>query len=354
MTTPSPVDQIASEISSIQTKIGWMQDSIRLKETLNTIEDLQTAVNSMPQRISKFRANGYVFEKGLESQASDFPRQWAALYPPLQNQINQQTSILQNSIRAVELKFSQLNGVRLNPTAARPIITTILIDIGGLEDKIRAAESTVHGMYDSFERQVSAFRSHLDDIDFVLTQLAEAKFKLLPTEGGLRAIKAVWCKDVKEHADDPEGVFFLTDQRLLFEQKEEVVTKKILFFATAKQKVQELKWEIPVMLIDEIKPSKQGLLKNEDHLDIRFKSGAALESVHLHIWSDCNEWQQLLNRAAIKDFDKDRAVAIDQTEVAKIKELPAKCPSCGANMNQVVLRGQDSTKCEYCGFVIRL
>ena len=168
------------------------------------------------------------------------------------------------------------------------------------------------------------------------------------------AVKAVWCKDVKERNDDPEGVLYLTDQRLIFEQKEEVATKKILFITTEKKKVQELKWEIPVVLTDEVKPSKQGMLKNEDHLDIRFGEGATLESAHLHIWQEGTEWLQLLNKAKTKDFDKGRAVAIDQAEVEKVKAVPAQCPSCGANMGQVILRGQDSVKCEYCGFVIRL
>ena len=39
-------------------------------------------------------------------------------------------------------------------------------------------------------------------------------------------VKAVWTKDGKEDKSDPEGTLYLTDQRLLFEQKEEVATKK--------------------------------------------------------------------------------------------------------------------------------
>ena len=354
MATPSPIEQISSEINSLQTKIGWIQDSVRLKNTLNAVEDLQTSVNGMGQRVTGLRTRGYVFEKDLEAQAADFVRQWSQLHPPLVTQINTQTAALQGSLSSIELKMTQLNGLRTNPLAARPLIAAIQADMALLEDKVRAAESTVNGMYDTFSGQVSNVTKQLGEIDYMLTQLAEARFKLLPSEGGIMAVKAVWCKDVKEQNEDPDGVFYLTDQRVLFEQKEEIATKKILFITTAKQKVQELRWEIPVTLIDEIKPSKQGMLKNEDHLDIRFGGGAALESVHLHIWQDGNTWLQLLNRARSKDFDKTRAVAIDEAEVAKTRSIPAKCPSCGAILDQVILRGQDSVKCEYCGFVIRL
>lgn len=354
MTTPSPMDQINSEINALQTRVGWMQDNIRLKSTVDTIEDLQTMVNGLKQFLIQLRSKGYVFEKELESQSADLPLQWAKLYPPIQNQVNLQTSILQTDIRSIEQKMSLLASSKTNIPSARAQIGLIESEMDSLEDKIRSAESTITSMFNSFNTLAHAAKQHLDEIDFMLSQLAEAKFSLLKTEGGIMAVKAVWCKEVKERGDDPEGVLYLTDQRIIFEQKQEVATKKILFITTEKKMVQELKWEIPVVLIGECKPSKMGLLKNEDHLDIRFNEGSVLETVHLHIWQDCNAWVQLLNRAKSKDFDKNRAVAIDMDEIAKVKAIPSQCPGCGANLNQVVLRGQDSINCEYCGFLIRL
>jgi hypothetical protein len=188
----------------------------------------------------------------------------------------------------------------------------------------------------------------------MLTQLAEAKFQLLATEGGLEAVKAVWCKSGKEVKEDPDGVLYLTDQRILFEQKEEVVTKKVLFIATAKQKVQQLLFEVPVALVSNIQTSKQGFMKNEDHIEISFAPGAPVRMIHFHIWENCAKWLQFINRARAKDFDQDRAVAVDQSVVEKVKSVPAQCPSCGGAINQMVLRGVDSINCEYCGFVIRL
>jgi hypothetical protein len=118
--------------------------------------------------------------------------------------------------------------------------------------------------------------------------------------------------------------------------------------------VQNLLVEAPAALLDTVTTSKAGMLKNEDHIEIRFQSGAPVQTAHFHIWQDCATWQGLLNRAKSKEFDKDRAVAIDQAEVDKVKAAPTQCPSCGATISVVVLRGQDSLKCEYCGAVIRL
>jgi len=354
MATPSPAQQIADEIRALQNKVNSLQDGVRLAKVRDAVEDMQTKVSSQPQRIMTARGRGYVFEKDLEAQAQSFDDSWAMLYPNLQSQINLQSTALMNALRPIEMQMPQLTASAYNPAAARGILNTMQSAVSQLESKVSAAERTLNGMYDQFDRQVSEFIRHMDQVEYTLTQLAEATFRLLPTEGGIMAVKAVWCKTGKEQKGDPEGVLYLTDQRLIFEQKEEIVTKKVLFVATAKQKVQQLQLEAPVALVDNIQTSKAGLLKNEDHIEIRFASGALVQSAHFHIWQDCAVWQGLINRAKSKDFDQGRAVSIDQAEVEKVKAAPTQCPACGGAITQQVLRGQDTIKCEFCGNVIRL
>ena len=354
MATPNPAQQIASDISSLQSKVSELQGSVRLAKVRDTIEDLQTSLNNLAQRIATLRTRGYVFEKDMENQAQAFVESWALLYPNLQSQINLQSTTLVNSLRPIEMQMPQLAAAASNPAMARGLLTSMQSAVNMLDDKVSATENTIAGMYDQFNNQVYQFTKHLNEIEFLVAQLAEATFQLLPTEGGIAAIKAVWCKTGKEQKDDPEGILYLTDQRMLFEQKEEIVTKKVLFVATEKQKVQKLQLECPIAMVDKVDLSKQGLMKNEDHIEIRFASGAPVEVAHFHIWQDNAIWQQLINRAKSKDFDKSRAVAIDQAAVDKVKAAPSQCPSCGGNISQVVMRGMDSITCEYCGFVIRL
>ncbi len=169
------------------------------------------------------------------------------------------------------------------------------------------------------------------------------------------AVEAVWLKDGKEDKDDPKGVLYLTDQRLLFEQKQQVATKKILFITTESQKVQKLLAEVPTTLLETVNATKQGLFSHEDHIELTFASGAPIYRLHFHLdGQDCNRWQGLLGQAQAHAFDQDRAVALNPADVERVKAAPAQCPSCGGAIHQPVLRGMDSLRCEYCGFVIRL
>ena len=354
MATPNPVQEISEEISALQTRVNDLQASVQLAKSRQAVEELQANVNGMAQRVASLRTRGYVFEKDLEGQAQAFVGSWALLYPNLQAQINSESSALVNALQPIEMQMPQLAAVAGNPGAARGLLATLQSAVGQLESKVTAAENVVDGMYNQFINQINLATRHLEDIEYLLAQLAEATFQLLPTEAGIAAVKAAWCKTGKEQRDDPKGVLYLTDQRLIFEQKEEIATKKVLFVVTEKQKVQGLQLEAPVALVDKLEASKQGLLKNEDHIEIHFASGAAAQMAHFHIWQEAATWQALINRARSKDFDQGRAVAFDQAAVEKVKAAPAQCPSCGSNITKVVLRGMDSIKCEYCGFVIRL
>jgi chromosome segregation ATPase len=354
MTTPNPTQEISEEINALQTRVNTLQGSVQLTSSREAVEQLQTTVNGMAQRILSLRTRGYVFEKDMESQAQAFVSSWGMLYPNLEAQINTESAALVNALRSIEMQMPQLASMAGNPVAARGLLATLQSAVGQVESKVTAAEQAIEGMYNQFNNQVYTATRHLEEVEYLLTQLAEASFQLLPTEAGIAAVKAAWCKTGKEQKGDPEGVLYLTDQRLIFEQKEEIATKKVLFVVTEKQKVQGLQLETPVVLVDKVETSKQGLLKNEDHIEVHFASGAPVQAAHFHIWQDNAAWQALINRAKNKDFDQGRTVPVDQAAVEKVKAAPAQCPSCGGVITTVVLRGMDSIKCEYCGFVIRL
>ncbi len=354
MTNPSLAEEVKSDIRSLQSSLLELQSSVRLSDIRDNVEDLQTSVNGMNQRIESLRESGYAFEKSLEEKAADFVKQWGMLKGNLHTQIEREAQKLERSLRPLESQITQLAGQSGAPAALRPRVSRLRSQVESLEGKVEATAQSIRGGYDQFNSDVQKVKSHLSQLEWMLNEFSEATFDLLATEGAIMAVKAVWAKDGKERKDDPEGILYLTDQRLLFEQKEKIATKKVLFITTEKKLVQELRWEAPVALIEETKARKEGFMNKDDFIEIHFGKGAPFGSAHLHIWQSGDEWKALLKRTKAKEFDSTRAIAIDEAAAEKVKDAPTECPSCGGTINQVVLRGMDSITCEYCGAVIRL
>ena len=354
MPTQTPVQKTQSEINSLKSKVNTLQDGVNMRSVRDTLEDLQTTVSGMDERIKEIRQNGYVFEKNLESQAVDLVDQFNQILPNIQQQIDIQSARLSTSRRSIQCQLPRLLSTASNQSLAQKKLTALKTSVSSLENNISSVEGTISGMYDKLTSSIHQTGQHLSEIEWMLKQIAEAPFSLLPIESGIMAVKSVWYKSGKEEKTDPEGILYLTDQRLLFEQKEEIATKKILFLTTEKKKVQELLVEIPVELVKEVNTSKQGVFKNEDHLDITLKTGAQVRTAHFHIWQDCSLWQTYINNARTKEFDKDRVSEIDEEIIKKTRSAPTICPNCGGKLAQVILRGMDNITCEYCGVVIRL
>lgn len=353
MADQSLAEQIKSDIQRMQSSLSDLQSSARLADIRDRVEDLSVTVRGLDQRVASLRERGYAFEKDLESQAVDFARDWIRVEPGIKSKINSEAQKLESALRPLESQLTQLVGDRSPATVLQPRVSRLKAQVENLESRVEGAQGSIRGEYDQFQSSVSQLESHLSKLEWTLTEISEADFELLATESPIMAVKAVWAKGGKQTKEDPEGVLFLTDQRILFEQKEKVATKKVLFIATEKELVQELKWQIPVVQVEDAKASKEGFLNKDDYLELRLAAGAPFDVIHLHIWQRGDDWVSLIQRARAGDFDASRAIPIDEAVLEKVRSAPTKCPSCGGALKQVILRGMDSITCEYCGDVIR-
>lgn len=355
MTTPSPAEQLNTSVTSLQNELGSLQSRVRMAEARDALGDLDARLKGLPQAVRDLRGRGYAFETGLEGQVLEMVQRWGTIQPAVASFIDQQAAQLEQSIQPVEGKVSYLAGQANDPEYALGQVKEVETEIENLGNKVSGAVSTAAGMYSEFSGQFQKIDRHLSDLKYTVEQVEQGCFKLLPTEGAILAVKATWTRDGREDRDDPQGVLYLTDQRLLFEQKQEVATKKVLFITTERKLVQQVALEIPVDCVTEVKGSKQGLFRNEDFLDMNLGSGAPVRAAQFHLFGqDCQAWVGLFNRVRAHEFDHDRVIQIDQAEAEKVKNAPTNCPACSGAITQVIVRGQDTITCEYCGHVIRL
>jgi len=347
----SPQEQIKRDIAGAQSQLRNLVEKAKLTSTRDRFSTLDNEINNLPMRIQKVRDRKYAFNRILESQARSYQQQWLTKRGTVQNQLTLESNSLQNQLRPLE---NRVNALSLGSSPAA-VVSVIKNELTSFEQKVTAAERSVTEMFDDLSSEVNKVKSQLTQIEKTLELSESASFGFLPTESVVRAVKAVWTRDEKKDKEDPEGYLFLTDQRLIFELRDEVATKKVLFFTTERKKVQQFLFEVPVFSISSVKATKQGVFKNEDWLELEFEPGAFARSAKIHLdGQDCNEWQALLNQVKSRELDADRAFAVDEAAVEKARSAPVICPSCGGTISKPVLRGMETITCEFCGRVIKL
>ncbi len=180
--TQSPVQQLAAEINSLQSSINSLQDDVRLAKLRDEMATIDNSVNRLPQQVFDLRGRGYVFENDLEAKAADLNQRLANQRPQVLQQINQQANDLDMDMRRLEMTSSQLSAYSENPYAAQPYLAQAKSELAALQSKVSAAQDTIQGMFQDFTQDVDKINAHLKEIDWMLTQLTQASFQLLPTE----------------------------------------------------------------------------------------------------------------------------------------------------------------------------
>lgn len=348
--TTNPMEEARRNLDQLKFKISNLQDDASLKTVIDEFTDLTSKVENFDNRIAALRQRKYAFNGLLEKNAADLLARWKQNTSNVESQIRMQASNLLAGLRSIELR---LNSQGATPPFAQVQILTRETEM--FEDRCTSVRRSIEELYNNLEHEISDFDGDISDLEYAMEMTETASFGFLPGEATVGAVKAVWCRNGKEQKDDPEGVLFLTDQRLIFEQKEEIATKKVLFVTTERQKVQQQLFEVPAVSVTSVTASKQGVFKNQDMIELVLAAGAFAHEATLHLFSqDSNEWQKLITQVKNHEVDSIRVIAVDEAAVEKAKSAPTQCPNCGGAITQPVLRGMDTITCAYCGNVIRL
>jgi hypothetical protein len=348
---PDPMDEVRSNIRDLQDSWKETQEKVLLAAVRDEVEDVETRSNRVIDLARSVRERGYAWEKDLEPKCLDYRKRWAGLRPGVVQTIDREAASLKARTASVEAAVGQAVAKAVSPAGAAAALPAARNAVDSLQGAAEAAAKTIDGMFDSLSSDLSTLESHLNEISWMLDQAAAAKVEWLAAESLVRAVKAKWDRDGK---DDPKGILYLSDQRLAFERKEDVATKKVLFIATEKEKVQEALLIMPLAEVSGVTATKKGFLSHEDHLDFEFAPGASLRKAHFHIdGQDCNQWQAAVGRAKDGEIEKSRVEPVSEQEKARLRGAPTKCSSCGGVIKAPILRGQTEIHCSYCGAVTR-
>lgn len=342
------VGDVSARLDGLRSRLSRLQTSLSLADAQSDLHGIETTLSLLPVEVEKLRARGYVFRSFLENKIGVLTNQWKET----RERVSQEASRL---ARQLELDSNVAeNALRQAAVGGSALIAQAESAIGMLESKVSAAQSALRAMYDALRQNVDQTKAQVEQIGWLLDQVDGASFSLRPAEDPVMACRAQYLE--RGDKDGPEGVLYLTDQRVIFERKEEVATKKVLFIATEKEKVQDVIFDVPIGQIQEVKSSQKGLLGHKEMLELLFAPDAALSGVTLRLkeGADNEEWAAMIGRVKSGEIDKERTKPKDQAAVEAARSAPTKCPTCGATLSAQIVRGMQEITCEYCGSVIRL
>lgn len=346
--TPEVAAAVTQKLTSAQTAYKQMFDRVRLTSLVKEAASLGAQVAALPGAVAEVRQRGYAFRSFLEHKADVLAEQWNAVNGEIKSWIANEAGSLEAELKRVGEQLASVEQQPAGTNRQQQAVDQFNSQIELLDERVKAAENRITALFEDLRRETNTASKQIDEIKWYLTQKDEASFSLLPGEALFMAAQAEWDDGGKK----PDGILFLTDQRLIFEQKEKTGKTFGMFGG---QQVQQALWEAPVSSVEKVEAENKGFLGGKDMLHFKLGAGAPFAALTLELKGGvrCKEWAQQINRLVRGDARDERAIEPDPELVARLQNAPTECSVCGGMLPQI-MRGQTQVECRYCGTVVRL
>lgn len=295
--------EVSEEAIALERDLEDLKESSTFDAVREDVANLDSTLDHMLALLESAREKGYRYQHDLEDLATRALTTWQGIRPTVLGEVETEGREFQSRLAPLSRQLQKLNASITDPGKATPLLQGTHAEVNDLLSQAQTIESRLEGEYGEIESLVYQVNGRLTQIHWALDQLAEAKFDLERGEDLVMAVPARWDQ---EQEDDPEGVLFLTNRRLILERKEKVAKKKVLFLTLASELVQEVSISEPLSRVTAVKAASKGLFGHQDYLIVSF-SDPALADVSFHLdGQDSEDWARLVEDARSGKIEEDR------------------------------------------------
>ncbi len=344
--SPAQLD-LQAELSRRRSDLQSLLTRASLDAPLAEAEKITARLQNLPSRITDLNQRGYRYGKA-----------WTGRYVAIQKTWETQRNLVLTHLND-QRQHLRTYGAQLNQTLGRTtnagLLSALDNELFNFERMVNEAEQTIRNLYAPLQSDLSALEKELDIADAALQAFASASFPALPDENPVAVVEARWLTQKDE---GPRGLLILTDARVLFEQREKVATKKVLFITTASEEVKKLLWQFPIGALREVTTQdKSALLSHQELLILHTEFRDIPPSITLKLEGGARneEWAErieMIRIGQIEAFVSSQA-APAATDTIAYENAPTQCPRCGGQLPPAY-KGMTQLTCEYCGTVIPL
>ncbi len=319
------------------------------------VGEVDSALASLPSRLLSLRQQGYTFLRYLDTSLDSLSSNWENTAPSireatrsLRESLRPDAEQLQEEIDTVEAR------VRRSTTGSisshTQLVESLASQAASLERRARTDTEHVENSLGQFARGVSSIKRDVSIAENTLQLASQSSFRPRQGEDPVLALKARYLA-----GDKSEGVFFLTDQRFVFEGEKDVVLERVLIVATKKRKERFVIAAAPIGSIEEVAKGRVGLLEWTG-VYVRFKPETGWAEMPFDVkGAEADTIVRMFNYISGGDADADKAGKEKAaSEIRVSTPTVVRCPYCGAPYSREIYRGQVSLECEYCGSSISL
>lgn len=346
-------EDFEQQIASLRRKFERAREDAGFEDISGELGDLTTIVNQLPNYVEEIRSRGYAFRSYLENKAEVLSNNWDDLRRQAQRAIDDERDSLRHELRRIEQSLDTAEsgggGGFLQKTTVD--LDNLEGEVDELETRASSAASRIRKSFETMAKDIRGTKSQIDEINWFMDHKDEASFDFLAGESLFLAAKAEWVATGKGRKD-PDGILYLTDQRLIFEQKEK--TGKTLGMFGGKHE-QEVEWEVPLHQVEGVEAENKGMFGGKDMLHFTLGSGAPHPKITVEVKgsADCKFWVKQIQRMMAGETKDERAIEPDPELVEALRNAPTACHVCGATLPQA-MAGQTRIECQYCGSAINL
>lgn len=250
---------------------------------LTRLDDLGENLGQLLDKIEGLARANYVFLTEIREKAEALKSEWGEKADDARDKVGFHVRNMDNKLKSAGRAVQE------------GVVAELRDKLDALKGEIADVESALDEHCESYEQRHDEIDRHVYDLTEAIKDRDEASFEFLAGENLYFASDAEWAATGRG-GQDPDGVLYLTDKRLIFEQKEKT-GKTLGLFGGKKQ--QGLKWAFDLNHITGVTTENKGMLGGKDMLNISLSPDADMAQVTVEVKraADNKIWKTMIDRA---------------------------------------------------------
>jgi hypothetical protein len=268
----SPQDpQHQARLDRLVEMMQSIQQSVDLSAIKSELDGLSSSLRRLGETMQKrLAAKGYRHLSPIQTLLDQAQTRFDGAAAGLRAQIEQHSDALRAESSALTTLRTHLDRLIDAPDRLATASARLEGLVEGLQKQVESTTSALRGQYEPFRTAVQSLERHLNDVAEALEAAGESNLTLHSGETLVTGCRAEWAQTGRG-GDDPDGMLYLTDQRLIFMQDEK--KGKMLGLFGGKQVQNEL-WSIPLAQISGMEIERKGIIGGKAMLTVKLTPGA--------------------------------------------------------------------------------